>query len=127
MECGAKLSKFDDGVDVDSTYYRSLIGSLRYLTCAGSDIMYSVGIVSPYMEKPKSSHLKVVKRYFGISKVLLLMAYTIIALNPSNLKLIRIVIMMEISMIERALHTLYFSCVTLLSHGHQRINPMSLY
>lgn len=39
MECRTKLSKFDDGVDVDSTYYRSLIESLRYLTCTRFDIL----------------------------------------------------------------------------------------
>ncbi|XP_056159718.1 secreted RxLR effector protein 161-like [Syzygium oleosum] len=69
MECGTKLSKFDEGVDVDPTYYGSLIGSLRYLTCTRPDIMYSVGIVSRYMEKPKSTHLKAAKRILCYIKI----------------------------------------------------------
>lgn len=33
MESGTKLSKFEDGEKVDSTLFKSLLGSLRYLTC----------------------------------------------------------------------------------------------
>jgi hypothetical protein len=44
MELGAKLSKFDDGDRVDVSIYRSLVGSLRYLTCTRPDISYSVGV-----------------------------------------------------------------------------------
>jgi hypothetical protein len=33
MELGAKLFKLQGGEVVDSNNYRSLIGSLRYLTC----------------------------------------------------------------------------------------------
>ena len=62
MELGAKLSKFDEGDRVDANKYRSLVGSLRYLTCTRPDIAYSVGIVSRFMEEPKYSHLKAIKR-----------------------------------------------------------------
>ena len=30
MESGAKLSKYDEGEQVDANRYRSLVGSLRY-------------------------------------------------------------------------------------------------
>jgi hypothetical protein len=62
MEPGAKLSKFDAGERVDATKYRSLVGSLRYLTCTRPDISYSVGVVSRFMEEPVYTHLKAVKR-----------------------------------------------------------------
>ncbi|KAE8735514.1 hypothetical protein F3Y22_tig00000340pilonHSYRG00533 [Hibiscus syriacus] len=62
MEPGAKLSKFDGGERVDATKYRSLVGSLRYLTCTRSDISYSVSVVSRFMEEPVYTHLKAVKR-----------------------------------------------------------------
>ena len=36
MEPGAKLSKYDEGERVDGNRYRSLVESLRYLTCTRS-------------------------------------------------------------------------------------------
>jgi Reverse transcriptase (RNA-dependent DNA polymerase) len=62
MKLGTKLSKFDGGDHVDASKYRSLVGSLRYLTCTRPDIAYSVGIVSRFMEEPNHSHLKAIKR-----------------------------------------------------------------
>ncbi|KAJ3686893.1 hypothetical protein LUZ61_016057 [Rhynchospora tenuis] len=62
MELGAKLSKFEGGDRVDASKYRSLVGSLRYLTCTRPDIAYSVGVVSRFMEEPKYSHWKAIKR-----------------------------------------------------------------
>jgi hypothetical protein len=46
IESGTKLSRYDEGKAVDATLYRSLVGSLRYLTCIRSDITYGVGLVS---------------------------------------------------------------------------------
>ncbi|KAJ3676254.1 hypothetical protein LUZ60_003666 [Juncus effusus] len=62
MELGAKLSKFEGGEIVDVSKYRSLVGSLRYLTCTRPDIAYSVGVVSRFMEEPRYSHWKAIKR-----------------------------------------------------------------
>jgi hypothetical protein len=62
MEPGAKLSRYDGGDRVDSTRYRSLVGSLRYLTCTRSDISYSVGVVSRFMEELVYTHWKALKR-----------------------------------------------------------------
>ena len=62
VECGIKLSRSDEAEKVDPTMYRSLIGSLRYLTCTRPDILYGVGLVSRYMESPTSTHMKVAKR-----------------------------------------------------------------
>ncbi|GAU50018.1 hypothetical protein TSUD_331710 [Trifolium subterraneum] len=57
-----QLSRETEEKDVDSTEYRRLVGSLRYLCNTRPDIAYSVGIVSRYMEKPKMSHLSAAKR-----------------------------------------------------------------
>ncbi|KAK2424896.1 hypothetical protein QL285_035206 [Trifolium repens] len=57
-----QLSSDVDEKEVDPTYYRKLIGSLRYLCNTRPDLAYSVGIVSRFMEKPKTSHLIAVKR-----------------------------------------------------------------
>ncbi|XP_028556557.1 uncharacterized protein LOC114581179 [Dendrobium catenatum] len=62
MEARIKLTKSGTHSLVDSTQYRSIVGSLRYLTHTRPDIMYSVGIVSRFMETPNSEHLAAVKR-----------------------------------------------------------------
>jgi hypothetical protein len=53
---GTKLSKNDEGSIVDSTLYKSLVGSLLYLTTTRPDIMYATNLVSRFMESPKDSH-----------------------------------------------------------------------
>ncbi|GAA0173738.1 transmembrane signal receptor [Lithospermum erythrorhizon] len=63
IECGVKLSKDDSyGEQVNPTLFKSLVGSLRYLTCTRPDILFAVGLVSRFMEKPSTSHLKEAKR-----------------------------------------------------------------
>ncbi|XP_052477160.1 uncharacterized mitochondrial protein AtMg00810-like [Gossypium raimondii] len=62
IECEVKLSKFDDGIKKDSTLFKSLVGSLRYLTCTRPDILFVVGVMSRYMEAPTSTHRKIAKR-----------------------------------------------------------------
>ena len=52
MENRLRLSKSDGSPAVDATYYRSVVGSLRYLANTRADIAYAVGIVSRYMEAP---------------------------------------------------------------------------
>ena len=62
MEPGAKFSKYDEGERVDANRYRSLVGSLRYLTCTRLDLSLSVDIISRFMEEPIYSHWKALKR-----------------------------------------------------------------
>ena len=57
-----KLTREREGKIIDPTLFRSLIGSLRYLSITRPDIVYSVGLLSKYMEKPKESHWLAVKR-----------------------------------------------------------------
>ena len=57
-----KLSKDTSAKDVDQTLYRSMIGSLLYLTTSRPDIAFSVGICAHFQACPKESHLFVVKR-----------------------------------------------------------------
>jgi hypothetical protein len=52
MEPRLKLSKMSKAPAVDCTYYRSVVGSLRYLLHTRPDLCYSIEIVSRYMEKP---------------------------------------------------------------------------
>lgn len=62
MECGIKLTRFEDGEKFNPTSFKSSIGSLRYVTCTRPDILYGVGLVSLYMEAPTPTHLKEAKR-----------------------------------------------------------------
>ncbi|KAJ4976591.1 hypothetical protein NE237_001697 [Protea cynaroides] len=62
VEIGIKLSKNEDGELVDPTFFKSLVGSLRYLTYIKPDILYRVGLVSRYIEAPTTTHWKMTKR-----------------------------------------------------------------
>ncbi|GJZ01586.1 retrovirus-related pol polyprotein from transposon TNT 1-94 [Tanacetum coccineum] len=62
MELCTKFSKIEGGEPMDANLYRSLVGSLRYLTCTRPDLSYSVGVVSRFMENPKYAQLKALKR-----------------------------------------------------------------
>jgi hypothetical protein len=68
MVTGCKLRKDDDSPDVDQSSYRSMIGSLLYITASCPDIMHVVGMVGRYQTAPKQSHLQVVKRIFRYLK-----------------------------------------------------------
>jgi hypothetical protein len=68
MVVGCKLSKDDISPDVDQRTYRSMIGSLLYITTSRPDIMQVVGMVGRYQSAPKQSHLAVVKRIFKYLK-----------------------------------------------------------
>ncbi|PNY11358.1 gag-pol polyprotein, partial [Trifolium pratense] len=57
-----KLTKDEGGVDVDQSMYRSMIGSLLYLTASRPDIAFVVGVCARYQAAPKMSHLTQVKR-----------------------------------------------------------------
>ncbi|XP_042380421.1 uncharacterized mitochondrial protein AtMg00810-like [Zingiber officinale] len=62
VECGVKIPKYDEGDKVDPTFFKSLVGNLRCLTCTNPDILYTVELVSRYMEAPTTTHLKIAKR-----------------------------------------------------------------
>ena len=63
MVPGCKLSKEGNGDSkVDATEYKRLVGSLLYLTATRPDIMYSVGMISRYMDQPTEMHLQSAKR-----------------------------------------------------------------
>jgi hypothetical protein len=53
MVTGCKLSKDDDSPDVDQSSYRSMIGSLLYITASRPDIMHVVGMVGRYQSAPR--------------------------------------------------------------------------
>ncbi|GJR02289.1 putative ribonuclease H-like domain-containing protein [Tanacetum coccineum] len=62
------LVKHGDGTDVDEHLYRSMIGSLMYLTASMPDIMFTVCACARFQVTPKASHLLAVKRIFRYLK-----------------------------------------------------------
>nr|GEY37166.1 hypothetical protein [Tanacetum cinerariifolium] len=68
MDTEKPLLKDPDGEDVDVYTYRSMIGSLIYLTTSRSEIMFSVCACARFQVTPKASHLHAVKRIFKYLK-----------------------------------------------------------
>ncbi|CAM9000049.1 unnamed protein product [Rhodiola kirilowii] len=57
-----KITKDEVGASVDQTLYRSMTGSLLYLTASRPDIAHDVGVYARYQANPKEIHLMNVKR-----------------------------------------------------------------
>ena len=68
MDSEKPLLKDEEGINVDVHTYRSMIGSLMYLTSSRPDIMFSVCACARYQVTPKVSHLTAVKRIFKYLK-----------------------------------------------------------
>nr|GFB56961.1 uncharacterized mitochondrial protein AtMg00810-like [Tanacetum cinerariifolium] len=62
------LLKDPNGEDADVHIYRSMIGSLMYLTSSRPDIMFAVCACSRFQVTPKASNLHAVKRIFRYLK-----------------------------------------------------------
>ena len=56
-----KLDKDEQGINVDIKLYRSMIGSLLYLTVSRPDIIFSACLCARFQYCPKESHLIAVK------------------------------------------------------------------
>ncbi|XP_022857366.1 uncharacterized protein LOC111378405 [Olea europaea var. sylvestris] len=62
MSTTLKLGRDPSGKSVDPSLYRSMIGSLLYLTATRPDIAFSVGVCARFQADPKESHLSSVRR-----------------------------------------------------------------
>nr|GEX61518.1 uncharacterized mitochondrial protein AtMg00810-like [Tanacetum cinerariifolium] len=68
IETQKPLVKDEEAADVDVHLYRSMIGSLMYLSASRPDIMFAVCACSTFQVTPKTSHLQAVKRIFRYLK-----------------------------------------------------------
>nr|KYP73026.1 hypothetical protein KK1_005633 [Cajanus cajan] len=57
-----KLQKVDGAPEADASQYRSLVGSLLYLTATQPDIMFATSLLSRFMQKPSQIHYGTGKR-----------------------------------------------------------------
>ena len=62
MPSNGHLDLDEGGKSVDQTLYRSMIGSLLYLTTSRPDIMFSVCMCARFQANPKETHLIAIKR-----------------------------------------------------------------
>jgi hypothetical protein len=56
MSSIASLGPDEDGESVDQREYRSMIGSLLYLTVTRPDIQFTMGLCMRFQASPRSSH-----------------------------------------------------------------------
>ncbi|GJS36740.1 putative ribonuclease H-like domain-containing protein [Tanacetum coccineum] len=68
IETNKALNKDEEAKDVDVHLYRSMIGSLMYLTSSRHDIMFSVYACARFQVTPNVSHLYAVKKIFRYLK-----------------------------------------------------------
>ncbi|GKE81328.1 hypothetical protein Tco_1551328 [Tanacetum coccineum] len=68
MEANKALIKDEEAEYVDVHLYRSMIGSLMYLTASRPDITFAVYACKRFQVTPKVSHLHAVKRIFRYLK-----------------------------------------------------------
>jgi hypothetical protein len=67
MPTNGHLDLDEAGNPVNQTLYRSMIGSLLYLTASRPDIMFSVCMCASFQSNPKKAHLALLREFLGIS------------------------------------------------------------
>jgi hypothetical protein len=68
MSSAVLLGPDEDGKAVDQGEYRSMIGSLLYLTATRPDIQFIVELCTRFQASPRSSHRMAVQRIFRYLK-----------------------------------------------------------
>eukprot|EP00253_Pinus_taeda_P021166 PITA_21166 len=64
MVTRCNLNANDESATVHQPTYKSMIGSLLYLTSTRPDIMHAVGTVGIFQANPKEAHLQAIKRIY---------------------------------------------------------------
>jgi hypothetical protein len=97
------LSKNEGGAAVDTTMFKQMIGSLMYLTATRPDLMYSICLISRYMERSTEIHLQAAKRILRYLKKRLSWGLLTKEVEKKNWWGLLTVIMHETLMIGKAL------------------------
>ena len=64
MSHSSKLDNDENDKNVDQKVYRSMIGSLLYLTASRLDVLFSVCMCARFQSDPRESHYLATKRIF---------------------------------------------------------------
>lgn len=59
---GQKISRDEDGIKVNTTQFKQMVGSLMYLTATRPDLMFIVSLISRFMACPTQLHFAAAKR-----------------------------------------------------------------
>lgn len=65
---GMKLLKDENGMKIDSTYYKKIVGSLMYLIATRSYVMFAISLIGRYMKHPTKVHLQAVWKILNYLK-----------------------------------------------------------
>nr|GFB72147.1 retrovirus-related Pol polyprotein from transposon TNT 1-94 [Tanacetum cinerariifolium] len=63
-----KLDEDPLGIPIDQTRFRSMVGSLMYLTASRPDLVFAVCMCARYQASPTKKHLEALKRVFQYLK-----------------------------------------------------------
>nr|GEV96049.1 retrovirus-related Pol polyprotein from transposon TNT 1-94 [Tanacetum cinerariifolium] len=77
-----KLDEDPSGILIDQTRFRSMVGSLMYLTASRPDLVFVVCMCARYQAKPTKKHLEALNGSSAISKELLIEAFGIQKILP---------------------------------------------
>lgn len=86
MSTSIKIDLDYIGKYVDSTFYRSMIRSLLYISTGRPHIAFSVGVCARFQSSPKESYLTAVKRILKYLSAII--EYGVWYLKDSNLSLV---------------------------------------
>nr|GEV90943.1 hypothetical protein [Tanacetum cinerariifolium] len=114
------LVKDGEAADVDAHLYKSMIGSLMYLTASRPDIMYAVCACSRFQVTPKTSHLHAVKRIFRYLKGQPKLGLGILESQPLTWKPTQIVTMLTVNPQQEVVNFLN----QMFDHGINFMNTM---
>ena len=67
LDRNCKLRAYWGTKIADVNMYRSMVGSLVYLTITRSDLSYAVGLVSQFMQQPTKPHLDYIRKILRYS------------------------------------------------------------
>jgi hypothetical protein len=103
MISAASLGPDEDGDAVDQREYRSMIGSLLYLTATRPDIQFTVGLCACFHSSPRSSHRTAIQRVFRYLKHTLEFGIWYSASSSLDLLVFPMLILRGVGLTERAL------------------------
>jgi hypothetical protein len=118
-------NQFEGSTMVDTTLYRSTVGSLQYLSLTRSDIAFTVNKVSQFMQEPCDTHWSAVKRILRYLKSTITHTFCIHRNSSKQLTAFSDSDWATCPVIEDHLPTVVFYLVKIFYHGAPRNNTIS--
>ena len=126
MSSSMVLSKFGGTALLDPTTYRSVVGSLQYLSLTQPDLTFVVNTVCQYMSHPTNDHWSAVKRILRYLKHTSIMVYFSTATPPFPYKHSLILIGLVVLIIVILQPVTASTLIVIWSHGLLANNALYL-